>query len=70
MIKKGIFEFIGTFFLIFFGCGSIILNNIRNSGALLVGLSFGITLMAMIYISSKVSGAHFNPAISFTFFFV
>ena len=68
MIKKGIFEFIGTFFLIFFGCGSIILNNIRNSGAFLVGLSFGITLMAMIYISGKVSGAHFNPAISFTFF--
>lgn len=68
MIKKIVAEFIGTFFIIFLGCGTIILNNIRNIGAIAVGLSFGITLMAMIYLFGKISGSHFNPAVSFTFF--
>lgn len=68
MIKKAISEFIGTFFLIFFGCASIILNRITNTGVVFVGLSFGITLIVMINLFGKISGAHFNPIISFTFF--
>lgn len=68
MIKKIIAEFIGTFFIIFLGCGIIILNDIKNIGIVSIGGAFGITLMVMIYLFGKISGANFNPAISFTFF--
>lgn len=63
-------ELIGTFVLVLFGCGSIVFaTEAAEGGALFstattVGLTFGLTLMAMMYAFSRVSGAHFNPAVS------
>ena len=68
--KKIWAEFIGTFFIIFIGCGAIIIDSIkRNSiGQLGIALCFAASVMIMIFIFRKTSGSHFNPAVSFTFF--
>ncbi len=63
-------ELIGTFVLVLFGCGSIVFATEAAEGggfvttATTVGLTFGLTLMVMMYAFSRVSGAHFNPAVS------
>lgn len=56
-------EFIGTFILVFCGCGSAVLaaDHIGFSG---VALSFGFTLMALIYALGPISGCHMNPAVT------
>ncbi|XP_078097548.1 aquaporin-9-like [Mustelus asterias] len=66
-IKQGLAEFLGTFLLILFGCGSIAQSVLSRgvSGNMLtasIGFSFGITLA--VYTTIGVSGAHLNPAIS------
>jgi MIP family channel proteins len=61
-------EFIGTFALVFAGAGAIMVN--AKTGALGhvgVAISFGLVIMVMIYAVGHVSGAHFNPAVSFAF---
>ncbi|MEJ7794294.1 MAG: MIP family channel protein [Nocardioides sp.] len=63
-------EVIGTFVLVLFGCGSAVfatetlLTDGFVSTATTVGLTFGLALMVMIYAVGRVSGAHFNPAVS------
>jgi aquaporin Z len=62
-------EVIGTFVLVFFGCGSIVYaGQIRAVGKLTtittIGLAFGIAVMVMAYAFGRVSGAHLNPAVS------
>jgi aquaporin Z len=63
-------EFLGTFVLVFFGVGSVVLINIAGGGRLAVsditaiGLAFGISVMVMVYAVGRVSGGHFNPAVS------
>lgn len=61
-------EYIGTFFLVFFGCGSIILaeNSLIDSNA--IPIVFGATVTIMIYSIGHVSGAHLNPAVTIAFF--
>jgi aquaporin Z len=60
-------EFIGTFWLVFGGCGSAILAaafpelGIGFSG---VSLAFGLTVLTMAYAVGGISGGHFNPAVS------
>jgi len=68
-LRKYIAEFIGTFALVFAGTGAIIINDISggNVTSLGVGLVFGIIIMTMIYALGEISGAHFNPAVSFGF---
>lgn len=68
-MKKYFAEFFGTFALVFAGCGAIITNQINPGSVTNVGVSltFGFVVMAMIYSLGDVSGAHFNPAVSFGF---
>jgi MIP family channel proteins len=61
-------ELIGTFALVFAGAGAIVVD--AKTGALgHVGISlvFGLVIMVMIYAVGHVSGAHFNPAVTFAF---
>jgi glycerol uptake facilitator-like aquaporin len=61
-------EVIGTFALVFAGCGAIMVNETSGDlGHVGIALTFGLVIMAMIYAAGHISGAHFNPAVSFAF---
>src|SRR5512132_1690385 len=61
-------ELVGTFALVFAGAGAIMVD--AKTGALGhvgVAITFGLVIMAMIYAVGHVSGAHFNPTVTFAF---
>ncbi|MGH8456795.1 MAG: aquaporin Z [Stenotrophobium sp.] len=61
-------EFIGTFWLVLGGCGSAVLAAAFPAlgiGFVGVALAFGLTVLTMCYAVGHISGAHFNPAVSF-----
>src|SRR5689334_20554907 len=65
--KRGIAEFIGTFWLVFGGCGSAVLAAAFPDvgiGLLGVSLAFGLTVLTMAYAVGHISGGHFNPAVT------
>jgi aquaporin Z len=67
MMNKLSAEFIGTFWLVFGGCGSAVLAAaFPEVGIGLVGVSlaFGLTVLTMAYTVGGISGGHFNPAVT------
>lgn len=61
-------ELIGTFALVFAGAGAIMVDAKTHAlGHVGVAISFGLVIMVMIYAVGHISGAHFNPAVSFAF---
>lgn len=68
-MKQYIAELIGTFTLVFCGCGSIVTNEFSNGTVTHSGiaLTFGLVVMSLIYAFGESSGAHFNPAVTIAF---
>ncbi|MCL2012403.1 MAG: aquaporin Z [Cystobacterineae bacterium] len=63
MSKKLFAEFLGTFWLVFGGCGSAIFAA-THIGYVGVSAAFGLTVLSMAYAVGHVSGGHFNPAVT------
>src|SRR6476660_2119814 len=65
--NRALAEFIGTFWLVFGGCGSAVLAAAFPNlgiGFLGVALAFGLTVLTMAFAIGHISGAHLNPAVS------
>ena len=66
--KKYLAEFIGTFVLVFFACGTAAVTGCAkdqiNAAYLLTALAFGLVIVAMAYSIGNISGCHINPAVS------
>ena len=68
-MKKYTAEFIGTFSLVLFGCGSAVISGISATGPSGIGLlgiaiAFGFAVVAMAYAIGGISGCHINPAVT------
>ncbi len=72
LMKRAIAELIGTWVLVFLGTGSVVtmvvffksLDAVNQAALLLIGISFGVAVLVMIYAFGHISGTHINPAVS------
>ena len=67
LMQKLLAEFLGTFLLVFGGCGSAVISAAfpqLGIGFTGVALAFGLTVLTGVYAFGPVSGGHFNPAVS------
>jgi aquaporin Z len=67
LVNRCLAEFLGTFMLVFGGCGSAVLAAgfpQVGIGLLGVALAFGLSVLTMAYAVGRVSGGHFNPAVT------
>ncbi|KAJ8769264.1 hypothetical protein K2173_002192 [Erythroxylum novogranatense] len=68
LLQKIIAEIIGTYFVIFSGCGSVVVNKLYGSVTFPgICVVWGLIVMVMVYSLGHISGAHFNPAVTVTF---
>ncbi|XP_051223680.1 aquaporin NIP1-2 [Lolium perenne] len=68
-MQKILAEILGTYFMIFAGCGSVVVNQ-RTGGTVTfpgICIVWGLVVMVMVYSVGHVSGAHFNPAVTIAF---
>ena len=66
-MNKYLAEFIGTFTLVLFGCGTAVVAG-GEVGVLGIAFAFGFALIAMAYGIGSISGCHINPAVSLSVF--
>ena len=68
-MKKATAEFIGTFTLVFFGCGAAVIAGMGTGPTAIdvlgIAFAFGLAIVAMAYGIGPISGCHVNPAVSF-----
>jgi glycerol uptake facilitator protein len=72
LMKRALAELIGTWVLVFLGTGSVVtmvvffksLDAVNQAALLLIGISFGVAVLVMIYAFGHISGTHINPAVS------
>jgi aquaporin Z len=62
-MRKYFAELIGTFALVFVGCGSAVIAG-SHIGFMGIAFAFGLTVLAMVYAIGPISGCHVNPAIT------
>jgi aquaporin NIP len=68
LVRSAVAEAIGTFALVFAGAGAVVVDaRTQALGTVGVAIVFGLVIMAMVYAVGHVSGAHFNPAVTFAF---
>lgn len=69
LLRRAGAEGLAAFALVFAGCGAVITDTTQHGalGALGVSLVFGLIIMAMIYATGHLSGAHINPAVTLAF---
>ncbi|XP_039167216.1 nodulin-26-like [Eucalyptus grandis] len=66
--QKLIAEMLGTYFLIFAGCGSVVVNKNEKVVTLPgIAIVWGLVVMVLVYCVGHISGAHFNPAVTIAF---
>src|ERR1700754_3664576 len=67
-MKKPAAEFIGTFTLVFFGCGAAVIAGMGSGPTAIdvlgIAFAFGLAIVAMAYGIGPISGCHVNPAVS------
>jgi aquaporin TIP len=67
-LRRAVAEFVGTFTLIFIGVGSIVAaNDIHDPSLIGVAIAHGLAIGVMVSAVGHISGAHFNPAVTFGF---
>jgi aquaporin Z len=68
-MQKPLAEFIGTFTLVFFGCGAAVIGGMGSGATAInvlgIAMAFGLSIVAMAYGIGPISGCHVNPAVSF-----
>lgn len=69
LARRAVAEGIGAFALVFAGCGAIVTEaqHPGSLGTVGIALVFGLVVMAMIYATGHLSGAHLNPAVTISF---